>query len=524
MNIRFFGHAALKVAVANAPGVKSTLFDPWFSRRGAFFGSWYQFPENYPLLDEALRDVTHICVSHNHADHIDPDVLLPALAADPERRVHIAKFTTPWFFERAKRMLGRFADRVIEHRPFEPFEAAPGIKVFFVPEESPAQIDSAIVAYDEHRALINLNDSRLTTHQLHEIRDRVPKSVVVALQASGASEYPICYGYPPVEMRARSAEKRRIKFAHAQKLLEDLDPERVLFFAGPPVFLDPELTRFNDTSADSVFPDQLDVVRHYEKAAPKIADKCYFVVPGDHLDDRHLWRSTDLANPRYRAFTQKAAYVEEYARSREDLLRFDRGAMPPRTELLEHFKKMAACSDYAAKKIDGEVTFIILARDDEAAFTVDFKTKSARPGRSAEPLYILTAPASSVADVLKDLATWDDVMLSVRMTWDERTDRFVQHLKTLLKYMDRTLLENVARYEESMQDPASRLPTMDVTLDDGTWRIQRICPHSGADLLVHGQVDPSGTVTCMAHRFIFDVRSGRCRNAAGWKLKTTKLS
>ena len=72
-----YGHACINQYSSNDSAV---LMDPWFSRHGAFFGSWFQFPKNTPLLDEALDGVTDICVSRNHADHFDPETLQYALS------------------------------------------------------------------------------------------------------------------------------------------------------------------------------------------------------------------------------------------------------------------------------------------------------------------------------------------------------------------------------------------------------------------------------------------------------------
>lgn len=93
----FYGHACLKQSSSDATAV---LMDPWFSRSGAFFGSWFQFPENTPFLDEALEGVTDICVSHNHADHFDPSFLRYAFASNPSIQLHIPKYVTQWFLRR----------------------------------------------------------------------------------------------------------------------------------------------------------------------------------------------------------------------------------------------------------------------------------------------------------------------------------------------------------------------------------------------------------------------------------------
>lgn len=523
MRVRVFGHAALKVESSDVGAAGACLMDPWFSRHGAFFGGWFPFPDNADLAIEALRGVTDICVSHNHGDHFDPGFLRDALAADPRRRLHVARFATPWFERLARRALGPVADRLEPHPPWDAFPVAPGVSCFFVPEESPAEVDAAMVVFDDRSALLNLNDARLTTRQLRAVRALVPPSLTVTLQASGASEYPINYRYPRAEMHRRKIEKRRLKLDHVRRIIEDLEPDRVLFFAGPPVFLDPALARFNDSSRSSVFPDQLDIVRTFDREAPQLTRRAYFVMPGDTLSDDHLWSQVDLTRPRYRAYTDKAAYVAEYRERRGDAVRFDPGEPPDPEELRAFFEAMVGCWPSARRHIDGSLGFVVQGRETSSEWTVDFRTGVVGRGLAEDALYVLTAPASSVAAVMAGEATWDDVFLSLRTTFDERTDRFVPHVKTLMRYLDREILDEVDRYEREMRDPDREVPTLDVRLPDGVYRIQRQCPHAGADLAFHGTVDADGTITCMSHRFRFDVRTGRCTNVAGWSLRTQKV-
>ncbi len=517
MKVVAYGHACLKVLGGSSPGVGACLIDPWFSRSGAFFSGWFQFPENLPLRDAALEGVAGVCVSHNHADHFDPEFLGYALATRPTLRVHLARFATPWFAERARRLLSPHADRVVEHEPWEEFEASPGVRVFFVPEESPAQIDAAIVCVDGASTLVNLNDARLTSAQLARIRARIGEPDILALQASGASEYPINYLYPPDAMAERGAEKRRLKLEHARRIIVDLAPHRVVFFAGPPVFLDADLARFNAGGPGSVFPDQLDILDHFQQHAPDIASRALCVLPGEELCDERLWTRTDRGEARLHPYTHKADYLAAYALRRADLNSYDWGGMPEDSRLIEHFTHMATVSPWAAEKIGGALVFEIVGRSAKTSFTVDFATGTAYRGASATPLYVLTAPAASVAAVIAGEATWDDVFLSLRMTFDERTDRFVAHFKTLLKYLDPAILQAVEAHES--RAAGAEVPMITVRSGDSDHCIQRLCPHAGADLAVHGQVDGEGTITCMAHRFRFDLRTGACLNTQGYALR-----
>ena len=65
------GHAGLRIQTEHL----SLLCDPWLSPRGAFLGSWFQFPDNTHLAVPAVLDCDWVAVSHEHLDHLDLDLL-----------------------------------------------------------------------------------------------------------------------------------------------------------------------------------------------------------------------------------------------------------------------------------------------------------------------------------------------------------------------------------------------------------------------------------------------------------------
>lgn len=517
MKTVFYGHACLKLE-STAGGV---LMDPWFSREGAFGRSWFQFPDNAPLLDAALEGTRAICVSHNHADHFDPGVLAQACARDEALRIHIPRYATGWLLGRIARLAAPILARFVEHTPWEPF-AAGGASVFFVSEPAPSAVDAAMVASAGGVNVVNLNDARLPADLLRRIRGELGRIDVLALQCSGASEYPVCYDYPIEARRAFARQKRADKLAHCREIIELLEPERVLLFAGPPVFLDPALAGLDLPGDDSVFPDQLEVLRHFEAAHPEIARRCYFAVPGETLSDDVLFARADLTQARLDPYVRKPEYLRAYAARRADLPAFDWGCAPDDTASLRYFARMAALSRYLSDAIGGPVTFVAReASGQEVAYTVDFLARRARHGRDDAALYVLTFPAACLHDLIAERVTWDDVFLSLRMRFEERTDRFVLHLKTLLRYMDPALFSAIEAYERAMRGEV--VETFELDAPGGRYRVQRLCPHAGTDFETQGRVDADGGLTCLAHRFCFDLESGECRNVRGYRIKTERI-
>ena len=76
MKVNFYGHNCFLLEGNNVV----VITDPWLTDKGAFFGSWYQWPINHHLkncliekLDTSIETVLYI--SHEHQDHFDKETL-----------------------------------------------------------------------------------------------------------------------------------------------------------------------------------------------------------------------------------------------------------------------------------------------------------------------------------------------------------------------------------------------------------------------------------------------------------------
>jgi len=71
----FYGHNCFLI------DFESTFLaiDPWLSKKGAFFGSWFQYPKNHHLQDSFIELTKNkkgfIYITHEHEDHFDIDTL-----------------------------------------------------------------------------------------------------------------------------------------------------------------------------------------------------------------------------------------------------------------------------------------------------------------------------------------------------------------------------------------------------------------------------------------------------------------
>ena len=70
-NLKFWGHNCFSVTSDKV----LLIIDPWFSKSGAFFGSWFQYPKNHHLKEEILKMIdlsedAYIFITHEHQDHL----------------------------------------------------------------------------------------------------------------------------------------------------------------------------------------------------------------------------------------------------------------------------------------------------------------------------------------------------------------------------------------------------------------------------------------------------------------------
>ena len=77
MNITFFGHNCFFIKGSNV----NLLSDPWLNKKGAFFGSWFQWPINHKCKKQLVETLiknknTYLYISHEHQDHFDKETLL----------------------------------------------------------------------------------------------------------------------------------------------------------------------------------------------------------------------------------------------------------------------------------------------------------------------------------------------------------------------------------------------------------------------------------------------------------------
>ncbi|MGH9051662.1 MAG: MBL fold metallo-hydrolase [Acidimicrobiia bacterium] len=512
MRVTALGHAGLKVETGRA----TLLCDPWFSPEGCFQASWFQYPDNQHLLTPDLLRPAAVVISHEHLDHVDPWFLARVPSDVP---VIIPRYPSNVL---PRKVLAGGSREVIEVSPWESVEPAEGVRVFFVSEESPMNHDSAMVIVGDGHSLLNMNDARLSPSQLRSIRAEVGGTVdAFALQAAGASWYPICYEYPAERIRETSLNKRLAKLSYVARAIRIVEPGVALPFAGPPCFLDEELFEHNrHLGEEGIFPDQDQAVGWLKERA---ITKSEVLLPGDVWDVEEGAKS---GAPEWQEFSlgDRQGYLADYAARRRSQVQAVRSRYPEPGESLwdpfrEYFSHVLAMSPYFNERIGMRVGFDITGAGG-GSWAVDFRSGSEGIfPEMGDCQYVYRLESRWLPPILERKVPWEDFFLSLRFRAWRHPDLYNDHLLGLLKFAWPEALEAVEQYETS----AHAEETILVRNEGKTYRIQRYCPHAGQDLRETAELLPGGVIRCLGHHYEFDLETGQCLTGRVSPLRSERL-
>ncbi|MGH2729818.1 MAG: Rieske 2Fe-2S domain-containing protein [Actinomycetota bacterium] len=392
--------------------------------------------------------------------------------------------------------------------------------MYFVPEP-PMNHRSAIVVEGDGRTLLDLNDARLFPVQLREVRQRAGGVIeAFSFQGTNASWFPVCYRYQQERAEQLKTQKRLAKFAYCYRAMKVIDPIIGLPFAGPPVFLDPAVSRHNSEMEEGVFPDQ-------QQVADWLLDRdlanTMVLLPGDCWDTEGHVKE---AHPDWSGFSfaDRRPYLEAYAERRRDQVAAVVARHPEPTTSLwdsfgEYFSRLLTMSPYFNAKIGMRVGFDITGPGG-GGWTVDFRPGFETVSRELKDVsYGFKFESRWLPSLLSGPTSWEEFFLSLRFEAWREPDVYNDHLFGLLKFADPQALEAVEASETTL-DSEQRIP---IHSEGRTYSISRYCPHAGNDLLKTGEVLPNGIIRCLAHHYEFELASGRCINGNCGALQTKEL-
>lgn len=277
--------------------------------------------------------------------------------------------------------------------------------------------------------------------------------------------------------------------------------------AGPPCFLDPTQFELN-FEEDSIFPDLADFYRYAQQQG--FDDRTIILMPGDSLEPAGNHAAANLQRLRAPCFTDKRNYLEVYQRDRQAEIEKQLDAVPiPDGPLLsaaqEYFQPLIASSAYFRRKIDGRLLLEITGRYPQDVI-VDFTraNDSVYPHNDEDYFYVLRIEDRLLNLVLRHELSWEELLLSMRLTARRNPDQYNEFLVVFLRFANPESYRAYARYERRR-----KLDERTVVFENGVpYEIQRYCPHAMADLGQGEVID--GCVVCPGHGWAFRLNDGRC--------------
>ncbi len=518
MRIMMTGHAGLFVE-ANG---RTLLCDPWFN--GAYFGSWFPFPDNADLDLDRISSPDYLYISHLHQDHFDARYLSE----------HVDKATTvllPDFplddLKDALEALG-FSKFVATHsgRPVD----LDGLRVAIATTTSVADGpigDSALVVDDGTTRILDQNDCHL--RDLSALRALGPYDVHF-LQYSGAIWYPMVYRWDEATMRELAHGKRVRQGQRAMHYIREIGATHVVPFAGPPAFLDDSLFALNDLEDDpsNIFQDQRSFLRVLEEHG--IGRGC-LAVAGTEIEvtPDGFEVSGGPANPDVESiFRDKAGYLRRYQERRRPEIASALPLLPEPppdpdetvARLGEWIEPLLAGAPSVRSALGGAI-LLDVGRFGVVIDPGEGRVRRAGPddaGSAGHAFFFDEALLHSLVE--RRVEDWvNELFLSCRFEATRRGE----YNETVFSFFKCLSARRMAYLEATL-----RLATRTHERGDGAsgelWRaggylVQRRCPHLGADLSKFGHVD-DGVLTCSLHGNRYDLATGRCLTAEGFDLFT----
>jgi UDP-MurNAc hydroxylase len=375
-----------------------------------------------------------------------------------------------------------FRDRVLLGH-HESFEAAPGLTLTMLLDTSHKEDSGLLVDMGGYRFL-DLNDCNTPLSELPGDID------LLSAQYSGAMWYPNAYAYPDEVQRKKTAEVRSDLFDTLVRKIRLTGARAYLPSAGPPVFLDPELARYNDRDA-TIFPLWDAFAADFAAACPDV--HVIEAAPGDDL--------SAPTGPVEHARTD--AYLAAYRARREDEWgEYAADDFEPVTP--------AELDAYFARLQSWNKRFLADWRKD-IALGADGGSWSVRLGRVAgdivleeepvDPAYTITVPQRVLRAIVAGDVGWEEALLSMRLGLARDPDVFDLTLMSLLRYGEQPAQTMRMVHERESAASGERIER------DG-FRIQRFCPHAGEDL-AHADVN-DGVLECPRHHWRWRLATGEC--------------
>ncbi len=487
MNITFFGHNCFLLKGANV----SVISDPWLSERGAFFGSWFQWPINHNYKEQLINDLIaaekpYLYISHEHQDHFDKETLT---SIKPHiKSCIIPKYEDPFLYDEMCSLGYQVLELADQTKHY--FNEADYIDLMIV--DTGVNHDSTSICHIDGETFVNQNDCKIFDRLSYLEHANVD---YYAVQFSGATWHPVCYQMKKSEKLTISKKKVLSKLVAVRNAIQLIKPRFYLPSAGPAIF--PFLNADLSLGVDNIFVHQPDIKNFLRNSSAEVL--CLY--PGDHLD---LNKQTQPIKP-------------------------------PSAIELKKLRNSLTCEFYDHKDSDFNIENLLIEAEKrlneiknlkfaecpklifdwgEEGLIIDLNSKEAKRINLNEyqlPSNFLRINASKAYFSLMANSNyrWQDIYLSLRANVQRIPDVFNTFINIFL-FSDPSNIR--AGFTTTLNINDDRTVVVN-PVNGKNYEINRYCPHNGADLK-DAKIDKDGNLICPRHSWHFSLYAdGKCKTA-----------
>lgn len=493
-NFTFWGHNCFLIETEN----EALLIDPWLNNRGAFYGSWHQWPPNGHLREavrqRCARKALNIFITHEHQDHFDKESLY-ALADHANCTIFIPAYRDKFLLDTLRGM------KLPTVELTEADLIGTGIQFRIFIDDSSINHDSAIFVRTESFTFFNQNDCKIFD-RLPMLKKELGDLDYYSVQFSGANWHPACFDMTETQRRTIAKQKSYSKLHNVLGGIKALAPRFYVPAAGPAFFpfLDPALNQ--GTGTIFIHQDELDSF-----LSRKGVRNILYPRPGDQIGE-HTDR-TPIKGP-----------------APEDIARYRVSHTDVWAEVADTFSKerfahvlqrrLGLISEMALPPETPSLVFV-WGPDARDCLMVDLVGKQLLdPRRPAPPCLVITASTKYFSLMCGD-ERWQDVVLSLQGQVLRLPDIY-NTVANIFLFADEANLAESLKHSLNLSKERILIEHM-----GQKYEINRYCPHQGGDL-AYAIIDEQMALICPRHSWKFDLTcEGICKNS-GMSINAVKLN
>ena len=509
--LTYLGHAGWMIESKNF----KCVFDPWSNSSGAFLDCWYPFPDNSNVnFKSILSNLDFVYISHSHEDHLVSQTLN---LLDKNTKFLISNFKEKTTLQKLKNLNFRNIQQVEENEKIK----IKHTKIEIAKTECFLENDSCILIEIDNLKILNLNDCHIDFKKIKDITSEVD---ILLLQSSSAIWWPCNYEYNKEKKDNFGKIKRDNLLKRALKYCEVLNPKLVIPNAGPPIFKNNKMKKwnFNRDKDWNPFCTSKEASLFFQENN----FKSDYMMPGETIlvqDDLTIQKNNPLRKEVYsniNAYTK--SYLQELRAKQSCNLETSNFEIE---KYFDKFKKqvkiISKISNIYCKKIDFKVLFDFGNKD---KWIIDFQNikNPIKKYLNEKYRYHFKIKKSYLPLIMKEKnIDFERLFLNGDFSCKREPDIFNEFLFTILKNFDtkRFLISEETYAENNKMNEELFI----LEHNNCKYEVQKYCPHMYADLEEIGYIDKQNNFVCPLHGWKFDIDSGICPGKKQ-KLKIKRLN